>query len=413
MIRRALLLSTLLALPTAAQVELHEAPAAEAGLTVEGLAEVDAYLAGLVDDGRAVGVSALISRHGKVAYRAAHGERVRGSGEPLGTDAIFRIYSMTKPVTAVATMMLIEEGLVGLDDPVAEYLPELAEVKVATHPPGETPTLDNMELVAPRTTMTVRHLLNHTSGFVYGFFTRGPVPTAYMESGLWNPELTLDEFVEVAGQLPLLHDPGQRMSYSISSDLLGGLVQRVSGQPFEEFLAERIFAPLGMVDTGFHVPEEKQDRLAEIYDAGPDGKIAGLNARVHEQFLRPPAMPSGGGGLVSTLDDYARFLQMLMDRGALGDGRLLEERTVDLMTTIADPIAPAMQYGLGFMIVHDGEAIGRPATTSQYSWGGLARTAFLVNPEQDLFVVFLTNVLPASQQFELELYPLVYDALEH
>jgi CubicO group peptidase (beta-lactamase class C family) len=319
-------------------------------------------------------------------------------------------------VTSVAAMMLVERGELALDDPVSKYVPAFAELEVATFPEGQT--LDAIELVPVETPMTVRHLITHTSGLIYGFFSSGPMAQLYAEAELWAPGNTLEDLVERVATLPLAAQPGERWTYSISTDVLGYVVQVASGRPLEEFLQQEVFEPLGMVDTGFHVPPGKQDRLVRCYYRR-GGTIVGEDTEGRAAVLAPPALASGGGGLVSTLDDYARFCLMLAGDGEWNGVRLLEASTVAEMMT-APPAGSAADrgqpdgvgFGLGLLVVRDGARIRSRLATSQSSWGGLANTEFFVNPDQELFAVFMTQVLPYSNEFRRPFSDHVYDAVE-
>ncbi len=374
---------------------------------------LDGWLQGLVEDGEVVAAAALVGVGEDVSYRGVAGHLERGGAE-LPADAIFRIYSMTKPITSVAAMILVEEGRLALDDPVAKYLPAFEELEVA-HFEGR-PSWETLELLPAENVMTVRHLLNHTSGLIYGIFARGPLAEMYAEAQVWDPENDLLEFAERVASLPLVAEPGTKHTYSVSTDILGAVIQVAADMPLEAFLAKRVFEPLGMVDTGFHVPEAKHARFCHLYyQAG--GQAGRKDEDGRAAYLSAPRMPSGGGGLVSTVADYARFCRLLANEGALGEVRLLREETFRTMTQApaeGDPAAvaypPGLGFGLGFLVVADGSRVGAPLATGQISWGGMASTDFFVNPGKDLYGIFMTQILPTNGGYGIALQRQVYGA---
>ncbi len=368
-------------------VDLPAVDPAEVGLSAERLARLDAGMQALVDDGRLAGVVTLLARHGKVAFADVAGVQDVGSGRPMARDSIFRIFSMTKPVTGVAMMMLYEEGKWRLNDPVARYIPELAGLKVHV---GEAAD-GSMRLEDADREMTMRELMTHTAGLGYVLNPRHPVNRLFLERQVLNPTQPLSAMIDKLAGIPLLAQPGRRWIYSVAVDVQGYLVEKLSGQPFAEFLEERIFEPLGMVDTGFYVPPSEVGRVAVRHTAAEDGELV-LDSR-GDAFTRPPAGPSGGGGLYGTADDYLRFTQMLLNGGELDGRRLLAPRTVEMMRTnhmSAEATAhmrPGMGFGMDFMIYMDPAAAGEPHASGAYYWLGIDGTWFWIDPALDLAFV--------------------------
>jgi CubicO group peptidase (beta-lactamase class C family)/predicted outer membrane protein len=375
----------------------------DVGLSSAVLERIGPAMQELVDSGRTAGVMTLVARRGTIVHWEARGWRVLGE-DPLERDDIFRIYSMTKPVTSVAVMMLVEEGLLSLDTPLADVLPQFAGVQV----------LDGRRLRPPRTPILVRHLLTHTAGLGYGDIGRTPVDSLYRAAqlGVWGTAGDLEETVNRIARLPLAFDPGTRWNYSLGVDVLGRVVEVVSGRTLEEFFRERIFEPLGMEDTGFHVPPAKLDRFTAAYGPGPGG-LRLIESHVDGQHTRPAEWFSGGGGLVSTASDYLRFCMMLLNEGELDGVRLLRPETVRLMRTnhlppelVPIPIGGQDQgFGLGFAV-----SLGENA--GSYRWLGIAGTYFWIDPAQEL-VAFAWNQLRPSGGAPIErlLSELVYEAL--
>ena len=371
----------------AAPAGLDAAAPADVGLSAERLARLDAGLQAMVDDGELAGVVALLARHGKVAFAHTSGVQDIDSGRPMQRDSIFRIFSMTKPITGVAMMMLHEEGKWRLNDPVSRYIPELAglQVHVGSNDDG------SMKLVEADHEMTMRELMTHTAGLGYVLNPRHPVNRLFLEKRVLNPLEPLSAMIDKLATVPLLAQPGTRWIYSVAVDVQGYLVEKLSGQPFAEFLDERIFEPLGMVDTGFHVPPSQTHRIALRHAAGEDGALV-LDSR-GPAFTSPPAGPSGGGGLYGTADDYLRFTQMLLNGGAFEGRRLLAPRTVEMMHTnhmSAEATAhmrPGMGFGMDFMIYDDPAAAGEPHAPGAYYWLGIDGTWFWIDPALDLAFV--------------------------
>jgi CubicO group peptidase (beta-lactamase class C family) len=407
-----------------------ETDAAEAGLDSDRLKRIDAHFAGYVDDGRLAGWLLTVRRHGRLAHVARCGSRDLEAGLPVTDDTVWRIYSMSKPLTSVAAMMLAEEGALALTDPVSTFIPSFGAVRVWAGGSDLRPlTVPAIEPVR------VWHLLTHTAGLTYGFHRVHPVDALYRAAGFDlgdPPPVDLAQACDLWASLPLLFQPGTEWAYSVATDVLGRVVEVASGQRLDEFMADRIFRPLGMTDTAFWADPAAQPRQAALYTPGPDGQASRLDA-LGQRALKPPQMLSGGGGLVSTAADYDRFTQLLLDRpgspaGELDGVRLLSPRTVRYMArnhlpggldleTFGRPLnaeAPfrGVGFGLGFAVLIDpvpGKVIG---SAGEISWGGAASTAFWVDQEADLTASFFTQLLPSSTHpIRPELRQLVYQAL--
>jgi CubicO group peptidase (beta-lactamase class C family) len=380
----------------------------EIGLSSARLARLGAVMRGEIERGRVPGAVALIARRGRLGFFDSFGQRDAASGAPMRTDAIFRIYSMTKPITSVAAMILWEEGKFLLGDPIAKYLPELSDLEVAVERGGQ------IERVPLERDLTIQDLLRHTSGLTYEFRGSGPVHKMYMSARVYSRAQNSADQVATLGRLPLLHQPGTRWEYGRSTDVVGRLVEVLSGQPLSAFFEQHILAPLGMTDTAFHVPPHHQSRLAEAFGKDPDSGAAVQLLEVRD----PPNFESGGGGLTSTASDYARFLQMLLDGGTLDGHRLLSRKTIELMTAdhlgpitgAPDLLLPGHGFGLGFAVrLHAGMA-PVPGSVGQYFWGGLAGTTFWVDPAEEMFALLLIQA-PGQRDYYRTLFrDLVYSA---
>jgi CubicO group peptidase (beta-lactamase class C family) len=410
---------------TAAPLAVEVEPA-EAGLDAGQLARVDAHFHRYVDDGRLPGWSLLISRRGRIAHLATSGLRDVEAGLPVEADTLFRIYSMTKPITSLAAMMLYEEGAFELTDPISKWLPAFGETRVFTGGSELAP-------VTEPTTEPIRvwHLLTHTSGLTYGFHHAHPVDGIYRLNGYeWGtpPDTDLAGATDFFASMPLLFQPGREWNYSVSTDVLGRLIEVVSGKPLDEFFAERIFRPLGMTDTRFSVPEADRDRLAALYIRNPRTGGLARNDLMGRGVTKPEPLLSGGGGLVSSLHDYHRFTQLLLGGGRLGDVRLIGDRTLRYMTSnhlpggadltafgrplYAESPFDGVGFGLGFSVSLDPVATRVLGTPGEYGWGGAASTAFWVDPAEALTVVFMTQLLPSSTYpIRPQLKQLIYSAL--
>jgi CubicO group peptidase (beta-lactamase class C family) len=406
------------------------------GLSSTRLATLDRVMKErYVDSGMLPGILTMVHRRGRIAHIGMSGHMDLERGKEMREDAIFRIYSMTKPITSVALMMLVEEGKLGLDDAVATHIPSWKDLGVYQ---SGMPTLLANEPPAfitsrPERPMKVVDLVTHTSGLTYGFMMRTAVDAAYrkLKINAFDTPGGLDTFIEQLAGLPLEFSPGTRWNYSVSIDVMGYLVQKLSGMSFGEFLRTRLFEPLGMVDTAFHVPEDKIERFTSCYQPGPGGKGLKLQDDAGKTtYAKPPALESGGGGLVSTAHDYMRFCQMMLGGGTLDGVQVLSPKTVALfsknylpdnqdMTDMATPgaFSESSYGGVGFSIgcgVNIDVARTRlPGTEGEFHWGGAASTAFWVDPKEELAVVFMTQVMGTDARLTLrrDLRTLVYSAM--
>lgn len=372
--------------------------------------EVDALLQGAVREGDSAGLALLVVRRGQVEFLQVHGEAELGSGRPLRTDSIFRIYSMTKAMTSVAAMMLWEEGRLRLDDPVQAYLPEWRTPSVGQY------TLTGHKVGPVEETMTIRDLLRHTSGIPYYDWLLPPYPALYKEQmGSDGGPDSLADFSQRLSKVPLVHQPGAMWTYGAGTDVLGLVIEVVSGQPFEEFLEDRLIEPLGMSDTAFWVEEEEWPRFVALHEVDAEGKVSGVEEGSWAAYSKPPAYASGGGGLVSTLEDYLVFLQMLLEGGEWRGERYLRERTVRFMTS-AESAAGAPHpffnsFGLGFEIIDERNEHKGWGMEGAYGWSGVARTHFLVDPERELILLLYQQVMPFDVGLRNEVFVAVHSAL--
>jgi CubicO group peptidase (beta-lactamase class C family) len=391
------------------------------------LARIDSFLEHrYVAPGLLPHAQLLIAREGVPIHFASLGTARDGSAEPLREDAIFRIASMTKPVTSLAFMMLLEEGKVSLDQPVHEVLPEFADLRVYAGGGAGTP----FQTRAPDRPMLMIDLLRHTSGLTYDFQHRTNIDAAYRTSGIitLRGKRPLDDFVAALGEVPLEFSPGTAWNYSVSTDVLGLVVERLSGMKLEALFEQRIFALLGMVDTAFHVPQEKLDRLTDCWRLDAErGKV--LYDRADESSWRqPPTLISGGGGLVSTSADFHRLCQMLLGGGALDGTRLVGRKTIELMTRnhlpggadltelsrsmFSEAIYAGQGFGLGFAVNIDPAKAMAPGSPGEYYWGGIFSTYFFVDPVERLSAVFMTQLMPSSTYpVRRQIKTMIYSAL--
>ncbi|RCW43951.1 CubicO group peptidase (beta-lactamase class C family) [Halopolyspora algeriensis] len=397
----------------------------EVGLDAQRLQRIDRHFAQYVSDGRLPGWLVLVARHGKIAHLATHGMRDVEAGLPVESDTLFRIYSMTKPITSVAAMMLYEQGVFELTDPISRFLPAFTDQRVYVNGSADRPQ------TRPATEpIRIWHLLTHTAGLTYGFHHIHPVDRMYRDAGFeWGhpSELDLAGACDAWAEFPLLFDPGQSWNYSVATDVLGRLVEVASGQALEAFFREHILDPLDMRDTGFSACEQDGDRLAALYTADRAGKAV-RNDRFGRVAHHQPRVFSGGGGLISSARDYHRFTLMLLGGGQLEGARLLSNRTVDYMTrnhlpggadletlamgTFSETANAGKGFGLGFSVNEDPTASKVVSSVGQYAWGGAASTSFWVDPREELTVVFLTQLLPSSTHpIRSQLQQLVYQAL--
>jgi CubicO group peptidase (beta-lactamase class C family) len=406
----------------------------QSALSAQRLARLDAVMATrYVDTGRLPGILTMIYRHGTLAHIGMAGHIDLERGKTMREDAIFRIYSMTKPITAVALMMLVEEGLIGLDDDVSTHIPSWKNLGVYATGVATLVAGPPLFITTPvQRPMKVVDLVTHTSGLTYGFLNRTSVDAAYRRAHVadFNAEGGLDRMIETLSALPLEFSPGTQWNYSVSIDVMGYLVQKLSGMSFGEFLRTRLFEPLGMTDTAFWCPPEKTDRFASCYQPAGGGRIKLQDDAGDSMFGKPPSLESGGGGLVSTAHDYMRFCRMMLAGGTLDGVQILSPKTVALFSLnhlpgnreLADMATPGMfsesgYSGVGFSIgcgVNIDVAKTRlPGTTGEYFWGGAASTAFWIDPREELAVVFMTQVIGSDARLTLrrDLRTLVYSAM--
>jgi CubicO group peptidase (beta-lactamase class C family) len=389
---------------------LPHATPEDIGLSSAGLARLGRVLQNEVQRGRVPGAVALIARRGQLAYHESFGQRDPVSGAPMERDSIFRIYSMTKPIVSAAAMMLWEEGRFLLSDPIAKFLPELGNVKVAVAEGADLKQVDAERAI------TIQDLLRHTSGLTYEFRGNGPVHKMYNAARIYSRDQSNADQVTRLSQLPLLHQPGTKWEYSRSTDVVGRLVEVLSGASLGQFLQQRLFAPLGMVDTAFHVPEPRQPRLAEAFAKDPD---TGTGVQL-VNVKSAPKFESGGGGLASTAADYARFLQMMLNMGRLDGVRYLSRKTIELMTAdhlgpitgAPDLLLPGYGFGLGFAIRLQPGIAHVPGSVGQYFWGGLAGTTFWVDPAEQLFAIMMIQAPGQRDYFRTLFRDLVYAAFD-
>jgi CubicO group peptidase (beta-lactamase class C family) len=371
---------------SAGAADLGTARPEAVGMSSQRLNRLTTEMKAIAERGDVPGVVTMVARKGKVVHLEATGKRELEGGTPMQKDTIFRIYSMTKPVTGVAMMILFEQGKWQLNDPVSKHIPEFADLKVAKVDPAS----GAVTTVPANHPMTMRELMSHSGGLTYGFFGGTAVDKQYVDNKVFDPTQPMQTFIERLGKTPLLFQPGERWHYSVSVDVQGYLVEKLSGQTFPEFLQQHVFGPLKMVDTAFYVPESKMNRLAEFYFRGKDGKT--VKHPGVADYSKPPVFPSGGGGLVSTASDYMRFCQMLLNGGTLDGQRILSPLTVKLMRTNMLPesartMSPGTGFGLDFAVVDDPAAGGGFGGEGTYFWGGYAGTWFWIDPVYELIVI--------------------------
>lgn len=379
------------------------------GLNLDRLNRIPAFLdAKYVGKGRLPHAATLVARHGEIAHLSCIGDA--RPGVALKDDAIFRIASMTKPVTSLAIMMLVEEGRIALSDSLVKYCPEFANTGVFVAGGGAIPFVTR----PPASPVRILDLLRHTAGFTYGFQERNPVDAAYRAARIddFDADMTMDGFIAKLATFPLLFDPGAHWNYSMATDVLGAVVERVEGKPFAQVLDDRIFAPLAMVDTGFKVPGNQLHRLTDAWHFHAEHKMVPFDSADKSRWAKDRSFHSGGGGLVSTLTDYHRFCAMLLGGGKLGDTRLVSRKTLALMTAnhlmgggdltqhsvgvFAEDDSAGAGFGLGFAVTVDAPRTGMPASNGDFYWGGMFSTGFFVDPAEQLCMVFMTQLMPSS-----------------
>jgi CubicO group peptidase (beta-lactamase class C family) len=395
-----------------------------AGFDSERLQFLDAHIkAKYLESGRLPHAALLIGRGDNIAHLSLQGEA--RPGQPLREDAIFRIASMTKPVTSIAFMQLVEQGKVALSDPVHRYLPEFKGLGVFVSGGGDQPFISR----PPTQVMRIIDLLRHTSGLTYSFQERTPVDAAYRKAGFERFDGgSTDQFIAALSQIPLQFDPGTSWNYSVSTDVLGAIVERISGQSLSDYFAAHIFVPLGMTDTHFQLPAQKIDRMTDSYVFDPVQHMKPYDPGAKTAWANKPGYYSGGGGLLSTLSDYYQFCRMLLGKGTLNGTRIIGRKTLELMTANHLPGGGDLTqhskalfseaenagggFGLGFATTIDSAATGVPGSTGDFYWGGMFSTAFFVDPVEEIIMIFMTQLMPSSAYpVRREIKTMLYSAL--
>jgi CubicO group peptidase (beta-lactamase class C family) len=414
---RVFLLTAVLAVAASAALLSKDLPAAkpeDVGLSSERLARMNKAIHAYVDAGRTPGVVTLIARHGKVVHVDAYGKADLASGRPTRADDVFRMYSMTKPITSVALLMLYEEGKFQLTDPLSKFFPAFADVKVLN---GMTPT-GGMLLDSPRRPITIQDVFRHSAGFTYGFFGGSPVDKMYQEANVLGTDL--DGLMTKLAKLPLLYQPGEQWVYSVAHDVQAALVEKLSGQKFDDYVRQRIFTPLGMGDSMFKIPADKKARVPSLYSVGRDGKLAVDNnplggANYGDQVF-------GGYSISTTAADYALFAQMLLNKGQLNGMRLLSPKTVELMATnhlppaalasgAASFLGPGVGYGLGVSVLMNPAQKGIVGSVGEFGWSGAATTHVLIDPKEDLVAIYCTQLMGGDFAIRAEFATLLYQSI--
>lgn len=382
--------------------ELPNSSPEDVGMSSEKLAQAKSSVQALIDDEKIAGANIIVARKGKIVLFETLGMRVQKAKKPMQQDTIFRIYSMTKPITSVAVMMLYEQDKLKLDDPISKHIPEFKGLKVYAESDKHDDQVHQI---------SIRDLLRHTSGLTYGYFGNTAVDKMYMAKSVLKQKSSLQDMINKLSVLPLLHQPRTKWHYSVSTDVLGYLVQKISGQPLDEFFRQKIFEPLDMKDTAFYVPNEKVNRFAACYGPRQNGGLKVIDDPAKSQYRAQPLLFSGGGGLVSTARDYLRFSQMLLNKGQLDGKRLLRSETVEMMTSnqLPDSVkrGAGEGFGLGFSVgLRDGRF-----PQGEYGWGGAASTHFWISPKDELIVIALSQYMPFSSQLQNVVKSIIYDSI--
>jgi len=396
------------------------------GLAGNRLATIRTLMNKHVAEKKIPGAFGLIARRGKIAYQEAFGMADMEAGKPMQMDTIHRIYSMSKPITSVAVMMLYEEGKFQLNDPVGKYLPEFAKMQVGVEEKDSQTGKPVLKTAPAKRPITVRDLLRHTAGLTYGVFGDTLVDQEYRKAKILG-ELNLADFVADLSKIPLQYEPGTRWHYSVSVDVLGRLVEVLSGKSFDQFLQERIFTPLDMHDTAFIVPASKKDRLAKLYTVTKEGKLQASPTcstrqecydgfpNIVPDFLHSMGMQSGGGGLTSTAYDYLHFCQMMLNQGQYDGKRLLSRKTIQLMSSdnlgTIPGMGPGAGFGLGFAVSKSPGEAGMMGSPGEYNWGGAAGTKFWIDPQEELIGIFMIQILPNTVDYGSEFRVLAYQSI--
>ncbi len=394
--------------------EMPQVTPAEAGLSAEKLAQVKTLVQGAIDNRQTAGAVVLVARKGKIAYLEALGKLNAATGRPMTADAIFRLRSMSKPITTAAALLLLDEGKFKLADPVSQYFPEWKGLRVHSA---------KGELVDAKREMTIRDLMRHTSGLGYGMSRNHPIDKIYIDKGIDGPNHTLAEMVTQLGGIPLLDQPGEQFRYSVSTDVLARLIEVVSGKPIDQFLQERLFLPLDMKDTGFLVPEGKIERLTALYQQAKSGELKIIDNPVTSRYRTQRKYLSGGGGLVSTARDFARFCQMLLNQGEWQGKRLLRPETVKEMMSNQLPAGalpmringfplPGMGFGLGGSVRLEAYLSKTDPAGGEFAWSGASSTNFSIAPRPEMIVIILQQVEPQQVFLPMLLQSAIYGAIE-
>ena len=391
------------------------------GLSSQRLDRIAPAMQDFIDKGLCAGLATLVVRRGQLVHFNTVGYQDKDANIPLRDDTIYRIYSMTKPITSIALMQLYEQGKFLLNDPVSKFIPVFGETKVYD---GMTPT--GIKLVDQSPRMTIHHLLTHTSGLTYGSRYDTPIEEMYRQMGRMNPEHTFETLTGKLAAIPLVFQPGTNWLYSVATDVCGYLVELISGVPFATYLEENIFKPLGMVDTHFTLPGDKVDRLSAIYAHDSNGNLVSLEPSLENRvrdYTIPTKSPSGGGGLVSTISDYMNFCTLLINKGVFDGERILGRKTIDYMSRNHLPShfppdalgteRPGLGFGLGFRVVLNAALSGLMGSDGEYGWSGLADTYFWIDPQEDLFGIFMNQYMKVDDRPKArEIFQtLVYQAL--
>jgi CubicO group peptidase (beta-lactamase class C family) len=392
----------------------------QAGFSAAGLARIDTYIKNEIDQNKIPGAIMMIQRKGKTAYFKSFGVRDPGTKEPMSPETIFRIYSMSKPITTVAAMMLVEEGKLQLDDPLSKYIPAFADVKVGVERKGEDGAM-GLDLVPAKKPITIQDLMRHTSGLTYGFFGEGLVKKAYVDAHLFAGDVDNAEFVQRLAKLPLVYQPGTTWDYSHSVDVLGRVIEVISGKSLYQFEKERLLDPLGMKETAFYVTDPaKKSLVAEPF---PNDRKIGNDAEMGDPRV-VQKWESGGGGMVSTIGDYARFAQMILNGGTLDGKRYLSPKTIAYMGSnhigpgsgvVPGPYylpGPGFGFGLGFAVRTDAGISANEGSVGEMNWSGAGGTAFWVDRQENMFVVFMAQTVSQRGRIRVTLKNLVYGAFD-
>jgi CubicO group peptidase (beta-lactamase class C family) len=383
----------------------------DVGMSAERLARMDKFIHAYVDAGRTPGVVTLIARHGKVVHVDAYGKADLASGRATRSDDIFRMYSMTKPITSTALLMLYEEGKFQLTDPLSKYFPAFADVKVLT---GTSPT-GQLLLDSPKRPISIQDIFRHTAGFTYGFFGGTPVDKMYNDANVFGSDL--NGLMTKLPKLPLLYQPGEQWVYSVAHDVQAALVEKLSGQKFDDFVRQRIFTPLGMTESMFKIPADKKARVPGLYTTGRDGKLAVDTSPLGGANYGDAVF--GGYSISTTAADYATFAQMLLNKGQLNGVRLLSPKTVELMATNHLPpavlasgaLGPGTGYGLGVSVLMNPALKGNVGSVGEFGWSGAASTHVLIDPKEDLVALYCTQLMGGDFAIRAEFATLLYQSI--